>query len=226
MSARHTNLESAEAFFGGKHKFPAFNNVYRIARVGVLVDVLPVGDVTKELEYENVRTPVTSTKQCEKFRWQTWHGVRRAIGFPNDQAGQVLWLRVSPIGVVAGREKLVSIRDMTFENTDGDKAWSVSVTIYWDHIPACALAGVMHENLRRVLGLRVKFGHRARILNTTMDAKNAFRKILVYPDGAAAFAAAFGYVLTRYLVVDVRMQFGWQGSPRWRGVISAAMEHA
>jgi len=80
----------------------------------------------------------------------------------------------------------------------------------------------MPEVLQRVLGLRVKFGDRARPLIQKMDVKNAFRQIPVDPDGAAAF----GYVLGEYLFVDLRLQFGWRGSPGWWGVISAAMQHA
>ena len=34
----------------------------------------------------------------------------------------------------------------------------------WEEIPECALAGVMREVFQRVLGLRAKFGDRARIL--------------------------------------------------------------
>ena len=55
-----------------------------------------------------------------------------------------------------------------------------------------------------------------------MDVMNAFRQIPVDPDGTAAF----GYVLGRYLFADLRVQFGWQGSPGWWGVVSAAVQHA
>ena len=52
--------------------------------------------------------------------------------------------------------------------------------------------------------------------------QNTFRKVPVDPDGAAAF----GYVLGQYLIVDLRLQFGWRGSSGWRGVISAAIQYA
>ena len=111
---------------------------------------------------------------------------------------------------------------MTFEHSDGQGGRSVNSTTDWDEIPACALAGVMRKGLQRVLGLRVKFGDRARILIKTLDVKNAFRQIPVDPDGVTAF----GYVLAGYIFVDLRLQFGWRGSPGWWGVISAAMQHA
>ena len=98
----------------------------------------------------------------------------------------------------------------------------VNASTDWYDIPASALAGMMGKVLQRILGLRAKFGDQARILIQTMDVKNAFRQILVDPDGAAAF----GYVLGRYPFVDLRSQFGWRGSPGLWRVISAAIQHA
>ena len=80
----------------------------------------------------------------------------------------------------------------------------------------------MREVIQRVLGLRAKFGDRARFLIKKINVKNAFRQVPVDPDGAAAF----GYVLGQYLIVDLRLQFGWRGSPGWWGVISAAIQRA
>ena len=98
----------------------------------------------------------------------------------------------------------------------------VSSTTDWDKIPACALAGVMHEMVQRVFGLRVKFGDRARVLIQKTDVKNAFRQIPVDPDGTRYF----GYVLGEIIFVVLRLQFGWRGIPGWWGLISAAMQHA
>ena len=95
-------------------------------------------------------------------------------------------------------------------------------TTDWDEIRTCALAGVMHEVVQRVIGLRVKFGDRAPILIHKMDVMNAFRKIPVDPDGARVFR----YVLGEFLFTYLRLQFGWRGSPGWWGIISAAMQHA
>ena len=81
----------------------------------------------------------------------------------------------------------------------------------WDEIPACALAGVMHEVLQRVLGLKVKCEDRQRILIQTVDVQSAFRQMPVDPDGAAAFP----YVLGGYRFVDFRLQCS--GSEAVRG---------
>ena len=48
-----------------------------------------------------------------------------------------------------------------------------------------------------------------RILIQKMDVKGAFQQIGVNPAGAAAF----GYVVARYVVVNMMLQFGWRESP-------------
>ena len=60
-------------------------------------------------------------------------------------------------------------------------------------------------------GLRAQIGNQPRILIKKMDANNAFRQVPVEPDRGAAF----GYVLGQYLIVDLRLEFGWGGSPAW-----------
>ena len=84
-------------------------------------------------------------------------------------------MRVSPVEVIEQREKMIIIHQMTFEHRDGHGGRAVNATTGWDEVPACALAGVMHEVLQRILGLRAKFGDRARIIIQTMGVKNAFR---------------------------------------------------
>ena len=109
-----------------------------------------------------------------------------------------------PFGVVEEREKIIIVHDMNFEHRDGQGRGSVNTTTGWKEIAECGLAGVMREVLQRILGSKAKFGDRARILIQKMVVKNAFRKIPVDPDGAAAF----GCVLGQYLIVDLRLQFG------------------
>ena len=144
----------------------------------------------------------------------------RAVVLPKKQAEQVPESRVSPIGVVKERKNIWIIHDMTFEHGNG--GGSVTSTTDWDDIPACALAGGMHDVLHGVLGLRSRCGDRARIRIETMDVKNEFKQIPVDPDGAGAF----GFVLGEYRFVDLPLQFGRRGRPGGWGVISAAMQHA
>ena len=57
--------ESVETFFGDKHRFPGIEQLKHIARVGVLVDVLPGGDLAKELENTEIIRPQTIlARQC------------------------------------------------------------------------------------------------------------------------------------------------------------------
>ena len=53
LTAPNMDPARVEAFFGDKHSFPGIEMLKQIARVGVPVDVLPGGDLAKELEYGN-----------------------------------------------------------------------------------------------------------------------------------------------------------------------------
>ena len=67
----------------------------------------------------------------------------------------------------------------------------------------------MRQGLQRVLGLRAKYSDGARTVILTQGVKNRFRQIPVDPD----CTAAFGYVLSEYLIVDLPLEFGWKGTP-------------
>ena len=78
------------------------------------------------------------------------------------------------------------------------------------------------EIMTRILGLQAKFGTKKQILLQRMDVKTAFRQVSVTPDRAAAFA----YRLEDLIFFDLRLQFGWRGSPgRW-GVVASAIQEA
>ena len=118
MTAPHMNPERVEAFFGDKHSFPGIDNLKQIARVGVPVDVLPGGDLAKGLAYENH----PSTETIVKAVWEKAEADvagDRVLVSSKEQTGQVPGLRVSPAGVVEGREKIIIIHDMTFEHRSG-----------------------------------------------------------------------------------------------------------
>ena len=85
----------------------------------------------------------------------------------------------------------------------------------WHEIPACALAGVMHEVLQRVLGLKVKFEDRQRILIQTVDVQSAFRQMPEDPDGTAAF----GYALGGYRFVDFDLRCSGSEAVRGSGCL-------
>lgn len=55
-----------------------------------------------------------------------------------------------------------------------------------------------------------------------MDLKGAFRCVAADPARAPAFAC----MIEEFIVVDLRLQFGWRGSPGWFGLVAGAIEHA
>ena len=87
LTAPHMNPERVDAFFGDKHRFSRIDQLKHIARIGVSVDVLPGGDLTKELEHEN-------HPSAEIFHEEVWEkaaaGVAcgRAIVFPRNTRGR------------------------------------------------------------------------------------------------------------------------------------------
>ena len=77
------------------------------------------------------------------------------------------------------------------------------------------------EVITRFLGLRAKYGTQKRILLQKMDVNSAFRQVGIAPDRAAAFA----YRLEVLVFVDLRLQFGWRGSPGWSGGVAVSYTH-
>ena len=133
----------------------------------------------------------------------------RAFIFPLEQAEDIRGQRILPMGVVEGKDKRRIVHDMKETGGSG----SVNETTEWSKIPRCELSEVMKDIIKRILGLRAKLGTNRRILIQTMDAKSAYRQIGMDLAGAAAF----GYVVAENVVVDMRLQFGWRGSPEWLG---------
>lgn len=54
-----------------------------------------------------------------------------------------------------------------------------------------------------------------------MDVKSAFRQLPEDPSGAPAFR----YVVGDFLVVDLRLQFGWRRSPGWWELAASMIEY-
>ena len=84
------------------------------------------------------------------------------------------------------------------------------------------LAGVTGQIIKRVLGLRDKFGTGRRILIQKLDVKSAFRQVGVDP----AKAAEFEYGRRACLFIDVRLQFGRRRSPGLWGMIASVIPEA
>ena len=76
--------------------------------------------------------------------------------------------------------------------------------------------------VKRMLGLRHKLGTGRIILMQKLGVQSAFRQVGVDP----AKAAFVGYGRRAYLIIDLRLQFGWRGSPRRRRMIASAILEA
>ena len=65
-------------------------------------------------------------------------------------------------------------------------------------------------------------GPTARIVLSRFDANDAFRQVLFDPVGVPVF----GYAMGEYVVVDLRLHFGWRNCPGFWGLMASALEHA
>ena len=81
-------------------------------------------------------------------------------------------------------------------------------------VPACDIGHVFSSFIAAACQLRAKYpqGH---LVLSKVDVADAFRQLLIHPE----FAPFFSYTWGDFLVVDLRLAFGWLGSPgffyRW-----------
>ena len=219
LQAPHMDPQRVEEFFGERHGYPEAERLGQIAREGVpLSSVGPGGDLDKELEYGNHRSAdMEGGVVWEKLVQDVASG--KALVLPRSSARSIPGLRVSPVGVVTEKgDKKRQIHDLTIEVGDGK---AVNATTAFEEVPECTMATVLGSLIQRFVGLRTQFPT-AHIVWQKSDLKSAFRQVPVSPGGAQAFAYVFG----EFLVVDLRLQFGWRGSPGWFGLVAGAIEHA
>ena len=81
---------------------------------------------------------------------------------------------------------------------------------------------MFRDVLLRVLFLRQLPGPTARIVLYRVDVKDAFRQVFVDPEGTPVF----GYGMGEYVVVDLRLQFGWRNTPGFWGLMASALKHS
>lgn len=140
-----------------------------------------------------------------------------AIVFPIAQGKQIHSWRISPVFVVKANEKRRVIDYKPCEgvgNNQKSGEGSVNATKEWSLAPECALAGVMHGVLKRLVGLRGKFGLGARIHFQKMDAVGVDMGRVV----------TFGRLLANLVFIDLRLQFGRRASLVWGKVVPSAIE--
>jgi hypothetical protein len=91
-------------------------------------------------------------------------------------------------------------------------------------VPACDIGQVFSSFIAAACKLRAKYPHGHLVLSK-VDVADAFRQLLIHPE----FAPFFSYTWGDFLVVDLRLAFGWLGSPgffyRWaKALVAFVME--
>ena len=143
----------------------------------------------------------------------------RTLVFKLSSVSDIPGLRVSPLAVVIN-PKFRIIHDLTFARA-GSRS-SVNGDADFSSAPSCELGHVFKDVLLRVLFLRQLHGPTARIVLCRVDVKDAYRQVLVDPVGAPGF----GYAVGEYVVLNLRLQFGWRNSPGFWGLMASALEHS
>ena len=213
----HIHVDAVRNYFGVAKKFPLIDRLLIALKPGVPVDVRPGGNLDEELAYRNHPSVRAHTDRiAEKIISDVVLG--RAIVFDIKFVREVLGLRVSPLGVVE-EPKFRIIHDLTFASA---RRSSVNDDTDFTQAPECRLGHVLTDILRRILFLRQLHRTSAEIVMCRIDAKEAFRQLLIDPAGAPAF----GYVFGDQVVVDLRCQFGWRSSPGFWSLFSSALEHS
>lgn len=134
----------------------------------------------------------------------------RVLLFPIDDA-HAPHTFISPLGGVVQKSKTRSIVNLS-HGTSADP--SVNERTDFTSVPPCDIGNVFADFLKKCYHLRLKYptGH---LVFGKVDVADAFRQLRMHP----AFASVFSYTWNGLLVVDLRLAFGWTGSPgfffRW-----------
>ena len=150
----------------------------------------------------------------------------RVFVLPLRCAPLIPFLRPSPLGDVLRKGKHRIVHDLSFTGRmpDGSPDWSLNTLTDPSAVPACDIGDVFERFLLRIFKLRLRYPT-AHIVLAKMDVKDAFRQLFFDP----RFAPLFSYRWGSYVVVDLRMGFGWTGAPgffyRWMKALKALMCH-
>ena len=130
-------------------------------------------------------------------------------------------VRVASLGAVV-TSKVRIINDFSFDlNTARCTKGVLNRDTLTQDIPRCLCGEALPKLLAEIVRLRIKYPLK-RILISKADVSDAFRNVRVAPEQANKFC----YVLDDLIVADLRLTFGWAGSPGFWGLLSSAAEHA
>lgn len=110
--APHVDDERMHAYFGRCHRVGGAEVLERIAREGITTGIQTRGISGKELAYGHHRR-ATEYRAEVLTKAKTGVALGRYRVFPVAQAKGMVGLRISPVGMVEGKEKLRVIHDLT-----------------------------------------------------------------------------------------------------------------
>ena len=150
----------------------------------------------------------------------------RVFVLPLRCAPLIPFLRPSPLGDVVRKRKHRVVHDLSFTGRmpDGSPDWSINTLTDPSAVPECDIGEVFERFLLRIFKLRLRYPA-AHIVLAKADVKDAFRQLFFDP----RFAPLFSYRWGNYVVIDLRMGFGWTAAPgffyRWMKAPKALMSH-
>ncbi len=129
-----------------------------------------------------------------------WAGI-----VPKEAWKEIKGLAISPLGAVARKDKVRVVHDLTFE-LNGDL--SVNGMVDKERLPACDIGRVFDDFVERAYTLRMMFPEEHLVMRTS-DIAEAFRiKHIAFED-----VSKFSYTWKDFIILDLRLQFGYCGAP-------------
>jgi len=129
-----------------------------------------------------------------------WAGI-----VPSHSWRNISGLALSPLGAVARKEKVRVVHDLTF-SINGDIA--INELADREMLPPCDIGNVFDKFVERAYGLRLLFPEEHLVMRTS-DIAEAFRiKHISLKD-----VPKFSYTWKGFIILDLRLQFGYCGAP-------------
>ena len=220
LVAPTTDPGQIQKYFGQIKGFKDVDELIAIVTGGVPVCAAVTStELNHALQYGNHRSalehlPAIWEKLSEDVRRDKCLVIRKSF------ARQIPNLRVSLLGAVV-THKVRIINDLSFELRHRNKKGGLNRDTDSDSVPPCLRATTLPKFLTEIVSLRQQYPVE-RILMSKADVSDVFRNVRVDPDQAHNFC----YTIGDLVVIDLRLTFGWSGSPGFWGVMASAAEHS
>jgi hypothetical protein len=221
VASAHMNANTIQEFYGGANAFDQIDELLRVVHNGAPVDV--TAPCNFQAAWERGNYPMANDEHARVLRDKVLEDVRlgRAVVMPVQVAQDHFAnrLHLSPVFVVdEGPGKHRVVHDLSAE--DAETGMSVNSSTNFEAAPAVRCGTVFKEIIEYIWGVRQQMPN-VPIMISKMDVKSAFRQIPINLDGPL-----LGYRYKDYVVLDLRLPFGWRSSPGWWSVAGLAIEWA